>query len=180
MSARRWLDLLPWSSPPLDRERRLHAAGKLAHDLGATDLVPLQLRLLLGGGSPAAAGHGRRSNGTTVASGALDVIREVLRCNPDAVRGGAGTSGGAKGTESSAASTESMLFGSGEASSGRRCDASCQCDPVHGVVFIGVLSGCKVWISSDALIDPAHFQQFLCPESMVFVHERYIRSRRQH
>lgn len=49
-ASQRWLDLLPWSSPELDRERRLHAAGRLAHDLGASDLVPLQLRLRLGGG----------------------------------------------------------------------------------------------------------------------------------
>ncbi|CAM9861553.1 unnamed protein product [Pylaiella littoralis] len=102
-ASQRWLDLLPWSSPALDRERRLHGAGRLAHDLGATDLVPLQLRLRLEGERGHGVvgvndGHGSNHgvNATVAASAAaaveaaIEVIREVLRCNPDAFRDGDG------------------------------------------------------------------------------------------
>ncbi|CAN0424943.1 unnamed protein product, partial [Ectocarpus sp. 8 AP-2014] len=76
--AQRWLDLLPWSSPALGRERSLHDAGRLAHDLGAVDLVPLQLRLRLGDRDSSSAG-----GGVAASDGAMGVIQEVLRCNPD-------------------------------------------------------------------------------------------------
>ncbi|CAM9252402.1 unnamed protein product [Scytosiphon promiscuus] len=125
-ASKRWLDLLPWSSPALDRERRLHTAGSLAHDLGATDLVPLQLRLHLYGeraGTASVDGVARDPSGKTSASssapGAMEVIREVLRCNPDAFRdgeveteggdGGSWVAGGGGG----AGSNDGGLFGGG-------------------------------------------------------------------
>eukprot|EP00752_Nemacystus_decipiens_P018330 g16445.t1 len=95
-ASQRWLDLLPWSSPALDRERRLYGAGRLAHDLGAFDLVPLQLRLRLGLGG---VNVGDRDGGGVVApAGAMEVIREVLRSNPEAFRDGG--SGGSNRDES--------------------------------------------------------------------------------
>ncbi|CAM9902098.1 unnamed protein product, partial [Ectocarpus sp. 4 AP-2014] len=94
--AQRWLDLLPWSSRALDRERSLHDAGRLAHDLGAVDLVPLQLRLRLCDRDPSSAsgsvGEGERwFLVVAAADGAMGVIQEVLRCNPDSFRDGGGS-----------------------------------------------------------------------------------------
>lgn len=91
-AAERWLDLMPWSSPRLDQERRLHEAGKLAYDLGASDLVPLQLRLRLEG--VAAAGVTPAATVTSDSkgsAGAMAVMRDVLRCNPAAYSHGSGT-----------------------------------------------------------------------------------------
>lgn len=91
-ASRQWLDLLPWSSPALERERNLHDAGKLAYDLGACDLVPLQLRLRLHGN--AAAGVHEPGDSHSSAVGAMEVIREVLRSNPGAYRDGDRSRGG--------------------------------------------------------------------------------------
>lgn len=79
---------MPWTSPDLERERRLHEAGRLAYDLGATDLVPLQLRLKLEGGDTLGEGgdrdHGVFGSEHSVTPGVLDVLREVLKSNPQA------------------------------------------------------------------------------------------------
>lgn len=89
-ASRQWLDLLPWSSPALERERNLHDSGKLAYDLGACDLVPLQLRLRLHGNAACGTGVSDEpgDNGGSSAVGAMEIIREVLRCNPGAYRDG--------------------------------------------------------------------------------------------
>lgn len=77
-----WLDLMPWTSPDLERERRLHEAGELVYGLGAIDFVPLQLRLKLDGCE--AVGDGSRR----ATSGGMDVVREVLKYNPHAYASG--------------------------------------------------------------------------------------------
>lgn len=69
---------MPWTSPDLERERRLHEAGELVYDLGATDFVPLQLRLKLDGCEAVSDGSRRAT------SGAMDVVQEVLKSNPHA------------------------------------------------------------------------------------------------
>lgn len=94
-AARRWLDLMPWSSAELEQERRLHEAGSLAYDLGAAHLIPLQLRLRLEGvdsaadrGSPDGTASSSDGSGGTrsraSASGAMQVLQEVLESNPAA------------------------------------------------------------------------------------------------
>ncbi|CAM9564261.1 unnamed protein product, partial [Sphacelaria rigidula] len=91
-AAERWLDLMPWSSPRLDQERRLHEAGRLAYDLGASDLVPLQLRLRLEGAAAANATPAVAvTSDSDRSAGAMAVMRDVLRCNPAAYSHGSGT-----------------------------------------------------------------------------------------
>lgn len=97
-TAKHWLDLMPWSSPDLQKERTLHEAGSLAYELGASDMTPLQLRLRLEGiSSPGSVGFsadGRRvgpgGGGGWSASGAMEVLREVLKCNPGSYDHGMG------------------------------------------------------------------------------------------
>lgn len=124
-ASQQWLDLLPWSSPALDRERRLLDAGRLAYEMGAYDLVPLQLRLRLHGGEVGKTavavfpGAGAGAGGTATAAaaaaaaataGGMKVIREVLRCNPAAYRHG--ERGGAAGNVGG--SGEGVWMGGGE------------------------------------------------------------------
>lgn len=116
----------------MDRERQLLDAGKLAYEMGAYDLVPLQLRLrlhgseggkvagvagLAGAGVGVGAGAGVPATVVAAAAGGMKVIREVLRCNPEAYkdgeRGGAteDVSGGGEGLWMGGGET---LFGTGE------------------------------------------------------------------
>lgn len=84
-AAQRWLDLMPWSSPSLEQERRLHEVGRLAYDLGASDLVPLQLRLRLESAKTTSDGGAAATvTSTGCRSGAIAIVRDVLQCNPTA------------------------------------------------------------------------------------------------
>lgn len=118
-TSQKLLDLMPWSSPAVERERRLHEAGRLAYDLGARDLVPLKLRLVLeenpepvtpGSGNDSDVIHdvirsssGIRRDGET--GGAMEIVREVLRCNPGAY-GGSRVNGDAYGYDGDGIGTD--------------------------------------------------------------------------